>query len=141
MKKINESIISGLIGIGIGMIWFGVEVLFSLHGRNFASATVEVSNLIFWILASFIIGNFFYVASFVFSKDDWSLRKQIIVNFFVCLVAWLIFTFALNDFAFSWLLLIEAFGEFLLMYAIAYGAYLLHLFREVKEINNKLKEN
>ena len=100
MKKINESIISGLIGIGIGMIWFGVEVLFSLHGRNFASATVEVSNLIFWILASFIIGNFFYVASFVFSKDDWSLRKQIIVNFFVCLVAWLIFTFALNDFAF-----------------------------------------
>lgn len=141
MKKINGSIISGLIGIGIGMIWFGVEVLFSLYGRNFASATVEVSNLIFWILASFIIGIFFYAAGFVFSKDDWSLRKQIIFNFFVCLISWLIFTFALNDFVFSWLLLIEVFGQFLLMYAIAYGAYLLHLFREVKEINNKLKEN
>ncbi|WP_297817457.1 DUF3021 domain-containing protein [uncultured Lactobacillus sp.] len=140
MKNLGRSMVSGLIGIGIGMIWFGVEVLFSLNGRNIASATVYVSSLIFWIFASFVIGIFFYVASFVFDKDDWSLRKQIIVNFFVCLIAWLIFAFALNDFVFSWLLLTEVIGKFLLMYAIAYGAYLLHLFHEVREINNKLKE-
>lgn len=140
MKNVSRSIVSGLIGIGIGMIWFSVEILLSLDGRNIASARIEVSSLIFWIFASFVIGIFFYIASFVFSKDDWSLRKQIIVNFFVCLSGWLIFTFALNDFFFSWLLLIEAFGQFILMYVIAYGAYLLHLFREIREINNKLKE-
>lgn len=141
MKKLKQLLVSGLIGVGIGMTWLAVEILAMYHSENLAESTINVSTFLFWVVASFLIGIFFSLAGLVFNHDSWSLRKQIIINFFICLAAWLVFSFYLNGFNFAGMNLLLVIGEFVIMYAIAYGAYFNHLRSEVKQINEKLKNN
>ena len=93
MKKVVQLLVSGLIGIGIGMTWIVVQILLQSSWNNLANSTLKISDFLFWILESFLIGIFFYLAGWIFNNDSWSLRKQIIINFFVCLTAWLVFNF------------------------------------------------
>ena len=66
---------------------------------------------------------------------------QIVVNFFVCLVAWVLFNLIINSFSYSWSLLMTTVISFIIMYTIAYGTYFFHLWHEVNQINKKLKKN
>ncbi|MDE6491902.1 MAG: DUF3021 domain-containing protein, partial [Lactobacillus sp.] len=119
MKKIGQLIVSGLIGIGIGMAWIVVQILMECSWKNLANSTLQLSEFLFWVLSSFLIGIFFALATWIFNNDNWSLRKQIIINFFVCLVAWLIFNFFVNGLTVMekrWPVVI---GNFILMYAIS----------------------
>ncbi|MGN1272859.1 MAG: DUF3021 domain-containing protein [Lactobacillus sp.] len=140
MKKVGQFLVSGLIGISIGMVWLAVEILMSVHFEDLKGSTISVSDFLFWVLASFLIGVFFSLARFVFEKDQWSLRKQIVINFFICLSAWLVFNFYLNGFQIAKMNFVAIIGEFIIMYAIAYGAYIFNLLNEVKQINEKLKK-
>ena len=140
MKKIGQLLVSGLIGIGIGMAWIVVQILMECPWKNLANSTLQLSEFLFWVLTSFLIGIFFALATWIFNNDNWSLRKQIIINFFVCLVAWLIFNFFVNGLRViekRWPIVI---GDFILMYAIAYGTYFFNLWNDVKQINTKLKK-
>lgn len=141
MKHVRYMLNSGLIGIGIGMIWIAVDLLSSLDLKNLEIAKLSAVNFLFWLVASFLIGIFFYFAGWIFNNDSWSLRKQIVVNFFVCLIAWLLFNFIINDFKYSWSLLLTTIASFIIMYTIAYGSYFFHLWHEVNQINKKLKKN
>ena len=141
MKHVRYMLNSGLIGIGIGMIWIAVDLLSSLDLKNLEIAKLSAVNFLFWLVASFLIGIFFYFAGWIFNNDSWSLRKQIVVNFFVCLIAWLLFNFIINDFKYSWSLLLTTIASFIIMYTIAYGYYFFHLWHEVNQINKKLKKN
>lgn len=141
MKKIGQLLVSGLIGIGIGMAWIVVQILMEYSWKNLANSTLKLSEFLFWILTSFLIGIFFNLATWIFNNDNWSLRKQIIINFFVCLVAWLIFNFFVNGLTViekRWPVVI---GNFIIMYAIAYGTYFFNLWNDVKQINAQLKKN
>ena len=60
MKYLRNILISGLIGIGIGMIWLLVELLFSMNSNNLHSVTISGTEFAFWIVAAFVIGVFFY---------------------------------------------------------------------------------
>lgn len=141
MKKIGQLLVSGLVGIGIGMTWICVQILLQYSGNNLANSTLQISDFLLWVLASFLIGIFFCLAGWIFNNDNWSLRKQIIINFFVCLGAWLVFNFFVDGVAVmekNWVIMI---GNFILMYVIAYGVYFFHLWNEVKQINIQLKKN
>ncbi|WP_301050018.1 DUF3021 domain-containing protein [Lactobacillus intestinalis] len=141
MKKIGQLLVSGLIGIGIGMAWIVVQILMEYPWKNLANSTLQLSEFLFWVLTSFLIGIFFNLATWIFNNDNWSLRKQIIINFFVCLVAWLIFNFFVNGLTViekRWPVVI---GNFIIMYAIAYGTYFFNLWNDVKQINAQLKKN
>ncbi len=141
MKKIGQLLVSGLIGIGIGMTWIVVQILMEYPWKNLANSTLQLSEFLFWVLTSFLIGIFFNLATWIFNNDNWSLRKQIIINFFVCLVAWLIFNFFVNGLTViekRWPVVI---GNFIIMYAIAYGTYFFNLWNDVKQINAQLKKN
>lgn len=141
MKKIGQLLVSGLIGIGIGMAWIVVQILMEYSWKNLANSTLQLSEFLFWVLTSFLIGIFFALATWIFNNDNWSLRKQIIINFFVCLVAWLVFSFFVNGLTVMekrWPLVI---GNFIIMYAIAYGTYFFNLWNDVKQINAQLKKN
>lgn len=140
MKNIVRLINSGLIGIGIGMTWLGFDVLQSQFSKNGLETIISVKYFLFWLVASFLIGIFFYFASLIFEQDNWSLKKQIFINFFICLGAWLSFCLFLNKFNYSEAALLEAIVDFIIMYALAYGIYFYHLWHEVKQINKKLKE-
>lgn len=140
MKKIGQLLVSGLIGIGIGMIWIVVRILMECSWKSLANGTLQLSEFVFWVLSSFLIGIFFSLATWIFNNDSWSLRKQIIINFFVCLAAWLVFSFFVDGLTVMekrWPLVI---GNFILMYAIAYGTYFFNLWNEVKQINDRLKK-
>ena len=123
------------------MIWIAVDLLSSLDLKNLEIEKLSAVNFLFWLVASFLIGIFFYFAGWIFNNDSWSLRKQIVVNFFVCLIAWLLFNFIINDFKYSWSLLLTTIASFIIMYTIAYGSYFFHLWHEVNQINKKLKKN
>lgn len=141
MKKVVQLLVSGLIGIGIGMAWIVVQILMEYPWKNLANSTLQLSEFLFWVLTSFLIGIFFNLATWIFNNDNWSLRKQIIINFFVCLVAWLIFNFFVNGLTViekRWPVVI---GNFIIMYAIAYGTYFFNLWNDVKQINAQLKKN
>lgn len=140
MKKIGQLIVSGLIGIGIGMAWIVVQILMEYPWKNLANGTLQISEFLFWVLTSFLIGIFFSLATWIFNNDNWSLRKQIIINFFVCLAAWLVFSFFVNGLTVMekrWPVVI---GNFIIMYAIAYGTYFFNLWNDVKQINAQLKK-
>ncbi|WP_288646896.1 DUF3021 domain-containing protein [uncultured Lactobacillus sp.] len=141
MKHVRYMLNSGLIGIGIGMIWIAVDLLSSLDLKNLEIAKLSAVNFLFWLVASFLIGIFFYFAGWIFNNDSWSLRKQIVVNFFVCLIAWVLFNLIINSFSYSWSLLMTTVISFIIMYTIAYGTYFYHLWHEVNQINKKLKKN
>lgn len=141
MKHVRYMLNSGLIGIGIGMIWIAVDLLSSLDLKNLEIAKLSAVNFLFWLVASFLIGIFFYFAGWIFNNDSWSLRKQIVVNFFVCLIAWVLFNLIINSFSYSWSLLMTTVISFIIMYTIAYGTYFFHLWHEVNQINKKLKKN
>lgn len=140
MKHIVRLINSGLVGIGIGMTWLGIDILQNQFFKNGLETTISVKYFLFWLGSSFLIGIFFYFASLVFEHDNWSLRKQIFINFFICLGAWLSFYLFLNKFNYSGSALLKAIVDFIIMYALAYGIYFYHLWHEVKRINKKLKE-
>lgn len=139
MKRITSFLVSGMIGIGIGMVWYAVETMFQIRG-NWQNAQISFANLIFWLIATFAIGAFFNLAGLVFEQTQWSLRKQIIVNFFICYVAYFAFELVINDFSLSIKFFFVVTGAFILMYLIAYGLYFLQLYQDVKNINQKLKE-
>lgn len=141
MKKVGQLLVSGLIGIGIGMTWIVVQILLQYSWNHLANSTLKISDFLFWILESFLIGIFFYLAGWIFNNDSWSLRKQTIINFFVCLGVWLVFNFFVDGVTVmeeNWVIMI---GNFILMYAIAYGTYFFHLWNEVRQINTHLKKN
>lgn len=141
MKKIGQLLVSGLIGIGIGMTWIVAQILLQYSWNHLANSTLKISDFLFWILESFLIGIFFYLAGWIFNNDSWSLRKQTIINFFVCLGVWLVFNFFVDGVTVmeeNWVIMI---GNFILMYAIAYGTYFFHLWNEVRQINTHLKKN
>ncbi len=100
MKRVEAFLVSGMGGIGIGMTWYTVETLLQ-EGTNWQHFQIPFTSLIFWLLASFAIGAFFNLAGVVFEQTQWSLRKQIIVNFFICYVAYFAFELAINDFPLS----------------------------------------
>ena len=141
MKRVRYMLDSGLMGIGIGMIWFAVDLLSSSNWRNLEATKLSAINFLFWLIISFFIGVFFYFAGWIFNNDSWSLRTQIVVNFFVCLAAWLLFNLIINNFSYSWSLLMTTVISFIIMYTIAYGSYSFHLWHEVNQINKKLKKN
>ena len=96
MKNLKQLLVSGLIGVGIGMSWLAVEILGMYYSENLAKSTINVSTFLFWVLASFLIGVFFFLAGLVFNNDSWSLRKQIfiickfILNFYSIFILWTI---------------------------------------------------
>lgn len=141
MKNLKYAVNSGVYGVGIGMIWTAVDLLQSLNGQNIEKAQISFSMFLFWLIASFLIGIFFYLARWIFDNDSWSLRKQIMINFFVCFSAWLLFNLYINSLVISWSLFVNTTISFIIMYAIANGTYLFHLWRDVKQINEKLKQN
>lgn len=141
MKKIENILVSGLIGTGIGMIWMSVEILLVYSGKDLSKSNIAVPNFLFWVVTSFLIGIFFCLAGLVFNNDEWSLKKQIVINFFICLAAWLVFNFYLSDFRLTSMNFALVISEFLIMYVIAYGLYFYNLWNEIKEINAKLKQN
>ncbi|WP_276805227.1 DUF3021 domain-containing protein [Lactobacillus hominis] len=141
MRNVKNMLVSGLIGIGIGMVWVAADLFLSLNGKDVVAMKMSVLYFLFWLVTSFVIGIFFYFASLIFNKDSWSLRKQIIINFFICLSAWLLFNLTINNFNFSWHLFGAVIVDFIIMYAIAYGIYFWHLWHDVREINKKLKQN
>lgn len=141
MRTFKNMVISGLVGIGIGMIWMAVDLVLSVNGQSIENAKMFVSSFLFWLVASFLIGVFFYLASWIFDKDQWSLRKQVVVNFFVCFAAWLLLNLYLNNWQFSWTLVFSAFASFVIMYVIAYGLYFWHLWKDVKKINQRLENS
>ncbi len=61
MKKVVQLLVSGLIGIGIGMTWIVVQILLQSSWNNLANSTLKISDFLFWILESFLIGIFFYL--------------------------------------------------------------------------------
>ena len=144
MKNIKDllynGLISGLIGIGIGTIWMAMDFLFSLNGQNPATAKIYLKTFLFWTIISFLIGIFFYLASWIFNSEKWSLKKQIFINFFVCFVAWFLLNLLIDNFSISLKMVIRVKDYFINMYAIAYGVYFLHLWNTVRRINAKLKE-
>ena len=119
MKHVRYMLDSGLMGIGIGMTWFAVDLLVSSNWKNLETAKLSAVNFLFWLIVSFLIGVFFYFAGWIFNNDSWSLRTQIVVNFFVCLVAWVLFNLIINSFSYSWSLLMTTVISFIIMYAIA----------------------
>ena len=144
MKNIKDllynGLISGLIGIGIGTIWMAMDFLFSLNGQNPATAKIYLTTFLFWTIISFLIGIFFYLASWIFNSEKWSLKKQIFINFFVCFIAWFLLILLIDNFSISLKMVIRVTVDFIIMYAIAYGGYFLHLRNTVRRINAKLKE-
>lgn len=135
---VKSLLLSGLIGTGIGMIWYACELV---HDVGFQNVNIESSNFLFWLLASFLIGLFFNLAGWIFSNDNWSLRKQIVINFFVCFTAWFLFEMAQYNFRLDGIAVIQVIISFLIMYFLAYGSYLLSLRHDIKQINQKLKES
>ena len=139
MRYVKNAVLSGSIGISIGMVWFAVELLLSLKENIFAD-TISTATFLFWLVVSFAIGLFFYLAGLIFSIDDWSLRKQPSINFFVCFVAWTFFELMINNFSLSFGLFFGIVVSFVIMYAIAYGGYFFKLNRDISKINQKLKQ-
>lgn len=115
MKHARYMLDSGLMGIGIGMTWFAVDLLFSSNWKNLETVKLSAVNFLFWLIVSFLIGVFFYFAGWTFNNDSWSLRTQIVVNFFVCLVAWVLFNLIINSFSYSWSLLMTTVISFIIM--------------------------
>lgn len=141
MKHFKYLMNSGMIGIAVGMIWLAVDFFLSPINHDLHTEKIPVSYFFFWLIVSFMIGVFFNLAGWIFNNDNWSLRKQITINFFICLIAWLLFVWFLNNLQYTWSTLLVAFGNFIIMYAIAYGTYIYHLYVDVKKINKKLKQN
>ncbi len=52
MKNLKQLLVSGLIGVGIGMSWLAVEILGMYYSKNLAESTINVSTFLFWVLAS-----------------------------------------------------------------------------------------
>ena len=117
-----------------------MDFLFSLNGQNPATAKIYLKTFLFWTIISFLIGIFFYLASWIFNSEKWSLKKQIFINFFVCFVAWFLLNLLIDNFSISLKMVIRVTVDFIIMYAIAYGGYFLHLWNTVRRINAKLKE-
>ena len=69
MKNLKQLLVSGLIGVGIGMSWLAVEILGMYYSENLTKSTINVSTFLFWVLASFLIGVFFFLAGLVFNND------------------------------------------------------------------------
>ena len=55
MKNLKQLLVSGLIGVGIGMSWLAVEILGMYYSENLTKSTINVSTFLFWVLASFLM--------------------------------------------------------------------------------------
>lgn len=139
MKRMESFLVSGISGMGIGLTWYSIVILFQT-GTNWKNAQIPFTSLLFYLIVSFVMGAFFNLTGLIFEQTQWSLRKQIIVNFFVSYVAFFAFELVINDLALSVHFFLVITGVFVLMYLLAYGLYFLQLLRDVKQINQKLKE-
>lgn len=135
MNRIKSIFISGLLGVSIGAIWY------TINAWMLTNHVISLSSLTFWLIAGFIIGLVFSLASLIFEIENWSLKKQIFVNFFVLLIAWIAFYAAFLDLQFDANTWLNMLITFIIMYVIAYGAYFLHLRNDIKQINRNLPKN
>lgn len=138
MRKVRECLTSGLIGTGIGSIWYLIEAAMNVGNESLWSGQVAFINLAFWIISAFFIGVIFYSASYIFSIEKWSFKKQVFVNFFILLIGWTLFNEIIDDFKFDGMNLLGIVAKFIVMYLIGYGSYFLNLRKQIKEINQKL---
>jgi len=72
-----------LMGIGIGMTWFAVDLLFSSNWKNLETVKLSAVNFLFWLIVSFLIGVFFYFAGWTFNNDSWSLLMTTVISFII----------------------------------------------------------
>ena len=63
MKNLKQLLVSGLIGVGIGMSWLAVEILGMYYSENLTKSTINVST--FFVLGASFISNW---SLFLFSR-------------------------------------------------------------------------
>lgn len=136
---VKSLLLSGLMGAGIGMIWFTAEAVY--YDNYYHASTVPTRLLLLYTPISFLIGVLFNLAFRIFNKTEWSLRKQLIVNFLVCYLGWLLLELIANSFQFNFYFFIQATWQFLLMYVLTVVIYFIDLRHDIKQINQKLREN
>ncbi|MCH3904522.1 MAG: DUF3021 domain-containing protein [Lactobacillus sp.] len=132
VKMLIGLLISGLIGIGIGVTWNVCAWLY-YAGMN---SQLTVGLLLKWVVISFGIGVFLSLAGLIFNWEKQPFRLRLILNFFLCLAAWLLLALMLNNYQGHWLSKIIS---FVAMYGLAYGIYFWFQVQEVRKINDKLK--
>ena len=139
MTKFLSYVVTGLCGVGIGALWFLVRFLMATTELH-TTVTISLADVLLFVFISALIGVAFRLASLIFAKENWSLRKQIIVNFLVLFIPWTLYFFMVNNFVFSIKTLLSAIVQFIVMYAIGYVFYFVNLRRDINEINRKLKK-
>lgn len=139
MTKFLSYVVTGLCGVGIGALWFLVRFLMATTELH-TTVTISLADVLLFVFISALIGVVFRLASLIFAKENWSRRKQIIVNFLVLFIPWTLYFFMVNNFVFSIKTLLSAIVQFIVMYAIGYGFYFVNLRRDINEINRKLKK-
>lgn len=129
----NKVVKNGLIGLGIGMTWYGIISMF------YVDEEIR-KGIISCIVMSVVIG----IASGLFSDSNiekYGLLKVTISHFFICIVSYFACAFYsqwlppyMSSYVISGLL-------FLLIYFVIWCAIYIHTYRSIKKINKQLKKN
>ena len=124
----------------LGIAFGGIFTFIALTIMKFNHIDGTVSEIWMHMLASFIIGIYFGLSSFIYENDKWSPLKMIVIHFSLSIVVYFIVAFTVNWVPFHFFAILGSILLFIIIYSIFGTGYYLYYKRMEEAMNKHLKK-
>ncbi|MBM7714835.1 glucan phosphoethanolaminetransferase (alkaline phosphatase superfamily) [Bacillus thermophilus] len=134
---ISKMIHRSMYGVAFGSIVTFIALTFLMA----FNINLPVSQIWLYMLASFFIGIYYGLASFIFELEAWSPLKKTVVHYSLSITVFFIFALSLHWVPFNWKAIVLTIIGFTLIYALYWFGYTLYYKRVESSLNDTLQKH
>lgn len=121
-----------------GVAWGAIFTFVALSFLMFYDINPPVSTIWLYMLASFVLGIYFGLASFIFEREEWSPLQKTIVHFSLSITVYFIIAIPIGWIIFKPLSIIITFFIFILTYLLFYFSFHFYYKKVEASLNESL---
>lgn len=123
-----------------GIAFGGIATFIALTIMKFGHIDASVSEVWNHMLASFGLGIYFGVASFIFEMENWSPLGKTVIHYSLSIVVWLIIALPIGWLPFNLLAVFLGVLAFTAVYSLYWTGFFLHFKRVEAAMNEELQK-
>lgn len=123
-----------------GIAWGGIFTFLALTTLMIFDINPDVFTIWLYMLASFILGIYFGMASFIFERDGWSPLKKTMIHFLLSITVYFTIAIPIGWVLFSPIAIMYTLFLFIIIYVLFWFGYQLYYKKVETSLNESLKE-
>lgn len=121
-----------------GIAFGGIFTFIALSIMKIYEVEASVSEIWLHMLASFLIGIYFGLSSFIFNDNGWSYLKKTIIHFSASIIFYYIIALPVGWVSFKPLAIVGSIFAFILVYCLFSTGYFLYYKKVADALNDEL---